>query len=84
MIRTKEFSYRIFDEVAVLETNGNVTIELNYISYNGGTPKWDIRAWKKDDDDGDKVILKGITMSSAGLSELGYAIDKLRKEGKIR
>jgi hypothetical protein len=69
MIRKNNFSYEILDHIAVLESNGKVSIELNKIAYNGGEPKWDIRAWRKDDD-GDKKMLKGITLSDGGLRTL--------------
>ena len=45
----KEFSYEIVKQVAVLSKSPKGwTKEVNVISWNGGTPKYDIRDWTPD------------------------------------
>ena len=58
-MKENNFKYEVVKNIGVLKTNGNVTTEINLISFNGGEPKYDIRKW-------DKVnnrMYKGISLS---------------------
>lgn len=57
-----DFRYEIRKTIAVLGEYGEETKEVNYISYNGATPKVDIRKWTRQPD-GSKRMGKGITLS---------------------
>ena len=46
---SKDFSYTLEKHIATLSEsdNGDFTTELNIISYNGASPKIDIRKWDR-------------------------------------
>ena len=57
----QEFSYEIVEEIAVLSENPKGwTKELNLVSWNGRTPKFDLRDWAP----GHEKMGKGITLSN--------------------
>lgn len=60
----------------ISERNGGYTLELRYVSWNGGDPRYEIRPWKTKDD-GTEVCGKGITLSGEELEALGELIVKL-------
>ena len=70
---TESISYEIKKKIAVLSKNEKTqwTKELRLISWNGGTPKYDIRDWAPDD----KKMSKGITLSE---SEMTAIVDALK------
>ena len=47
---SKEFSYEIIEEIGTIgsPTASGWSTRLNLISWNGGTPKLDIRSWNED------------------------------------
>lgn len=47
---SKEFSYEIIEEIGIIgsPTASGWSTRLNLISWNGGTPKLDIRSWNED------------------------------------
>lgn len=55
------FSYEIKKHIATLSESGDgdFTTELNLISYNGASPKLDLRKWDRRTD----KMLKGITLT---------------------
>ena len=63
----------------IAERNGGYNLELRYVSWNGGEPKYDIRTWKVKDD-GTEVCGKGITLDGEELESLGKLIAELAKE----
>jgi hypothetical protein len=69
------FSYEITQHLATLSQRGNVTKELNLISFNGSAPKYDLRAWRRID--GKESFLKGITLSSEEMDALKQALAQL-------
>lgn len=72
-----EIKYEVIEKCGVIsERNGGYTLELRYVSWNGGEPKYDIRTWKTKDD-GTEVCGKGITLSGEELEALGEIITKL-------
>nr|DAJ23029.1 MAG TPA: hypothetical protein [Caudoviricetes sp.] len=68
----KEFSYQITQKVAVLSqsSDGRYTTEANYISYNGGKPKFDIRKWDRHND----KMFKGISLNDSEAEALKVAL----------
>jgi len=73
----KEFNYNIEEEIAVLSENAKgYSKELNYISYNGAPKKLDIRTWSTDED-GEKRMGKGITLTNEEAAALRDALNEL-------
>ena len=72
MNSNKEFSYQITQKVAVLSESkdGRYTTEANYISYNGGKPKLDIRKWDRQSD----KMFKGISLNDEEAAALKAAL----------
>ncbi len=69
-----DFSYKIEKEFGVLEETSNWVKKLALISWNGSSPKYDIRNWSGD---GEKMG-KGITLTKSeliGLKNLLNSID---------
>lgn len=70
----KEFSYEIIKQVAVLSKSAKGwTKEVNVISWNGGTPKYDIRDWAPDH----SKMSKGVTLS---VEETAHLVKALQEE----
>ncbi len=62
-----EFKYEIVEHIGVIsESSRGWTKELNRISWNGGTPKYDIRDWAP----GHEKMGKGVTLSDAEMEKL--------------
>ena len=74
VITLREFNYEIKKHIAVISQNGNQTLEINYISYNGRSPKIDIRRWDKTKE---KSMLKGITLTNDEFLELSRVMAKM-------
>lgn len=56
----REFRYEITEHIGVIsESAGGWTKELNMVSYNGATPKYDIRDWAPEHE----KMSKGITLT---------------------
>lgn len=70
-----EFKYEITEKIAILSENttGNYTMELNRISYNGSTPKIDVRKWNKKSN----KMLKGITLTDDEAKALKEALNRI-------
>jgi hypothetical protein len=69
-----EFKYEITQELGVLsESKGGCTRELNLISWNGGTPKYDIRDWSP----GHEKMGKGISLSAIEAEKLRAILSKI-------
>ena len=63
----KDFKYEIIEEIGVLsESQKGWRKELNLISWNNGTPKYDIRDWAP----GHEKMGKGITLSEEEIRKL--------------
>ena len=62
-----DFTYEIIEEIAILsEREGGWQKVVNLISWNGGTPKYDIRDWSPDR----KKMGKGVTLTREEFAEL--------------
>ena len=75
------FSYEIVKHCGTISDTGNQSKELNIISYNGHDPKFDLRIWVRDRENPDQKIMgKGLTMTTEELIFLREAIDELNLE----
>ena len=45
---SKEITFKIEKEIAVLSVRGSWSLELNKVSWNGAPAKYDIRSWNED------------------------------------
>jgi len=70
-----EFTYNVEKHIATLgkSESGNITTELNLISYNGATAKIDIRKWDRTKD----KMLKGVTLTNGEAYKLKKALEDL-------
>lgn len=76
------FDYQIVERIAVLSERGNVSKELNLISFNGRKPKYDLRSWQRD---GEEVkMLKGVTLSENEMERLKKVLTGMCKQELLR
>lgn len=68
-----DFSYKIVERVATLSQSGETSKELNLVSYNGASPKWDIRSWRRTN--GEEKLLKGLTLTQDEARALKQALN---------
>lgn len=71
-MNNSNFSYEIKERLGVLNSNRGFTTEVNIISYNGATPKVDIRKWDRRTD----KMLKGITLTTEEAQALKDTLSK--------
>lgn len=72
-----DIKYDILEEFGVLsESIKGWKKELNFISWNGGTAKYDIRDWAPEHE----KMGKGITLSKDELKELYKILSKILEE----
>lgn len=69
------FNYEIVERIAVLSKSGDTSKELNKVSYNGASPKYDIRSWKRTD--GEEKLLKGLTLNEEEMEVLKQTLTTL-------
>ncbi|MGY0694437.1 YdbC family protein [Virgibacillus sp. FSP13] len=68
-----ELKYEIIETIAVLsESPKGWTKELNFISWNGREPKYDLRDWAPNKE----KMGKGVTLTEEELSNLKVALSK--------
>ena len=70
-------NYRIVRPLGVISENGNITTELNLISYNDYKPKLDLRKWEKKGDT--KIMQRGLTLTTEEARELKKNSDEYLK-----
>lgn len=74
MARRDSFEYEIVQHIAILSTDkSGWTKELNFVSYNGATPKYDIRSW----DPNHEKMGKGVTLNKEELVQLESVLREL-------
>ena len=74
VIKMAEFKYEIIEHLGVVSKSPKGwTKELNKSSWNGGTPKYDIRDWAPEH----AKMGKGITLSDDELEKLKQLLQKL-------
>lgn len=68
-----DFKYEIVEKLGVLSTSSKGwTKELNKISLNGGTPKYDIRDWAPEHE----KMGKGVTLNDEEFAALKKLLNK--------
>lgn len=68
-----DFQYEIVEELGVLSTSAKGwTKELNKVSWNGGTPKYDIRDWAPEHE----KMGKGVTLNDEEFAALKELLNK--------
>jgi hypothetical protein len=74
----KTFNYEITDTISTItskETGKTITsTELNTISWNGSSEKYDLRNWSTDKETGERTPYKGITLDAEQLQALYTAL----------
>lgn len=78
--KADSINYEVLEECGELtpRSKGD-TVKLRYLSWNGRSPKYDLRLWSIDDD-GNEKCGKGIGLVGEELEELYNVIGKLIKE----
>jgi len=66
-----DLKYEITERIAILSEKGSWTKELNKVSWNDRTAKYDLRDWNHDDG----KIGKGITLTDEELHNLRQVLD---------
>jgi len=69
-----EYNYSIVEEIAVISQRGSTTKELNIVSHNHESPKYDIRAWNRDGDE--RKMLRGISLTADEARALKQALNE--------
>ena len=72
--QVEKVNYRIVRPLGVLSVNGNISTELNLISYNNYKPKLDLRKWETKGDT--KLLQRGLTLTTEEARELKKALDE--------
>ncbi len=74
MLRTDQFKFEIVQNIAVLSTEkSGWTKEINLVSFNDASPKYDIRSWGPDHE----KMGKGITLTKDELTQLESVLREL-------
>lgn len=69
-----DFTYEIVEEIGVISENAKGwRKELNLISWNGGSPKYDIREWAPDHE----KMGKGITLTEEEAKQLYLVLSQI-------
>lgn len=70
---SKEFSYEIIEEIGQVgkPTDSGWSTRLNLISWNGGSPKLDIRSWNEDM----SRMGKGVSFSNEDAKDLAVLLN---------
>lgn len=69
-----EIKHEIIEHIAILSTKGSWRLELNLVSWNGGTPKYDIRSWNQEHTN----CSKGVTLTT---HEMKIILNRLHEMG---
>lgn len=69
----KKFEYEITERIAILSENGDWTKEFNKVSWNGRTPKYDLRDWNHKQG----KIGEGVTMTYENLENLKEVLNTI-------
>lgn len=76
-----DFSFEILEHIGVLQesNDSNWTKEVNLVSWNGGTPKIDIRDW----DENHERMSRGITLTEEQAQKLAEALEKRAQDKEL-
>lgn len=82
--------FNTVEECGTISTRNNGwELKLRYGNWNGNEDKYDLRAWKEDENTGEEKCLKGISLSGEELEALGRLImsmidDQPKAKGKTK
>lgn len=65
----KTFTYTIEKQFGTVSNAGSLPVELNMVSFNGASAKYDLRKWRIKED-GERTMQKGICLSAQELRDL--------------
>ena len=75
--KEKEINYEVVENYGTIMENANgYNLELRLVKWNGNEPKYDIRAWKKQDD-GTEKMRKGLTLTGEEAENLYKLLKKI-------
>lgn len=74
-----DFSYEIIENLGTLSDKNGWSKELKIVKYGNGVPKMDIRTWSEDED-GNKKMSKGITLTKQEAISLRDLLDSIDVE----
>ena len=77
----KELNYEVIKKFGVLDSDSRMPKELRLISWNNGSPKYDLRSWGVNEDGSEKCG-KGITMDSEELQSLFDILTEMNEESE--
>lgn len=72
-IIVKDIKYEISERIAILSEKGGWTKELNKVSWNGRSAKFDLRDWNHDEG----KMGKGITLSDEEIRNLHQVLNAI-------
>lgn len=68
-MKNTNFTYEIKKHFGIVSNASTLPLELNLISYNGASPKYDLRKWRTKED-GRRSMQKGLTLTREELQDL--------------
>ena len=79
-IETKEMNYVVEEDYGVISSKGDWDLKLRLVSWNGNDSKYDLRAWKTEND-GTEKCRKGLTLTGEEAENLYKLLSKIAKGG---
>ena len=76
--KENKVNYVVEENYGTISKNGNYELQLRLVSWNGRESKYDIRAWKKEDD-GTESCRKGLTLTGEEAENLYKLLGKIAK-----
>lgn len=76
---TTEINYTVEKEYGTISTKGDWELKLRLVSWNGNDSKYDLRAWKTEED-GTEKMRKGLTLTGEEAENLYKLLGKIAKE----
>lgn len=74
----KELNYEVEKDFGVISKTGDYELRLRLVSWNGKDSKYDIRAWKTEED-GTEKCRKGLTLTGEEAEALYKLLEKIAK-----
>ena len=71
--------YEVIERFGTLDSDSNMPKELRLVSWNGASPKYDIRGWGTDEN-GNETMTKGITLDAEELQSLFDILTEMNNE----
>lgn len=79
--KVDEVKCEVLEKCGIVGDRGKSKLELRYVAWNGKEPRYDLRPWYIDEENGNvERCLKGLTLSGEELINLGKIIAELAEE----